>query len=140
MRTRVPVLALALGACSSVAAPDVVLDQPYEIALGYEETQQVGNVVQVTFTGVQSDSRCPGDAVCVWEGNAAITVAVSAGIAAGDTLQLNTALDPQSQDWRGVRVTLLEVLPTPLSGQPIPLESYVVRLRIEPVPKWTLTD
>lgn len=142
MRICTPLLALGLVACASTTTPDNqgFPVQPQEITLTYGEEKQLDeSVVRLGFTDVLEDSRCAVDVVCVWQGNAAVVVTIAAGKGPAYSLTLNTALDPGSADWFGVRITLLEVAPAPLAGQPIPLESYAVRLRVAPVPTRTVT-
>ena len=56
-------------------------EQPGAIALGEETTMSVGDEAAIvdasatlTFAGVVTDSRCPADVVCVWEGEALLGV------------------------------------------------------------------
>ncbi len=137
MRTCTPLLALGLVACASTTTADNqgFLVQPQEITLAYGEEKQLDeNVLRLGFTEVLHDSRCAADVVCVWQGNAAVVVAIAAGKGPAYSLTLNTALEPRAADWFSVRITLLEVTPAPLAGQPIPLQDYAIRLRVEPAP------
>ena len=105
-----------------------------EIVLRYGEERQVpGTVLRVTFGDVLEDSRCPRDVTCVWAGNARVLVGLAAGSGPTHALELNTTVDPHSQDRLGVRVTLLEVTPEPTAGGSIPLSEYQVKLGIEPL-------
>lgn len=137
-------LILALAACSSTTAPasdnDGLIREPVEVTLAYGQVKQIeGSVLSLGFADVLHDSRCPVDVVCIWEGNAAVVVTIAAGKGPSYSLTLNTALEPQFADWFSVRVTLLEVTPAPLAGQPIPPESYAIRLRVEPLPASSLS-
>lgn len=115
------------------AAESVTMTET-EIVLRYgEEKQLPGTVLRVNFGYVLEDSRCPRDVTCVWAGNARVLVGIAAGSGPTHALELNTTLDPRSQDRLGVRVTLLEVTPEPTSGRSIPSSEYRVRLRIEPL-------
>ncbi len=137
MRTCTSLLALGLVACASTTTPDNqgILVQPQEITLAYGEEKQLDeSILRLGFTEVLHDSRCAADVVCVWQGNAAVVVAIAAGKGPAYSLTLNTALEPRAADWFSVRITLLEVTPAPLAGQPIPLQDYAIRLRVEPAP------
>jgi hypothetical protein len=103
------------------------------LAVG-EEVTISGTVVRIGFERVSEDSRCPVDVVCVWEGNAAAEISLTAGSGPTQLRTLHTALDPRFTDFAGVRVTLVDVEPEPYEGEPIPAESYVIRLRLEPLP------
>lgn len=105
-----------------------------EVVLGYGEARTIaGSVVRLSFGDVLEDSRCPMDVTCVWEGNARVVIGIAAGMGPTFGLELNTALEPRSADWNGVRVTLLEVTPAPVSTEPIPLQDYAVRIGVEPL-------
>jgi hypothetical protein len=131
------VAAFALG-CGGSTEPTVDLEAsllaaPTEIVLGYGEEKSVGGTaLRVAFTGVGEDSRCPIDAVCVWQGNAAAELRVSDGRGAPAAIELNTTLEPQAAETHGVRLTLLEVQPAPRAGVPTEPASYTVKVRVEP--------
>ena len=46
---------------------------------------------------------------------------------------MNTSLDPRFADRLGIRVTLLELMPTPWTDVRIEPEDYSVRLKLEPL-------
>ena len=50
---------------------------PFEIALG-EASVLEPEGLQIEFESVKNDSRCPQDAVCVWEGMAEIQLRLTA--------------------------------------------------------------
>jgi hypothetical protein len=95
-------------------------------SLGAEE-------VRGGFGQVLSDSRCPVDAVCVWQGNAEVEVGIRAGMGPTIPLRMNTTLDPRFVDWQGIRVTLLELMPAPRTDVRLRPEDYSVRLKLEPL-------
>jgi hypothetical protein len=76
---------------------------------------------------VPEDSRCPTDVVCVWAGNARVSLALREGPNAegGD---VNSTLQPRTLTRLGYGVELIDVRPGPHSGQALPLEAYIVRL------------
>ena len=118
-----PILLLAACGLSTPTGP--VPDQDGQVEL------RVGDEVTVPKTVVEEDSRCPVDMVCVWEGNAAVELGLTAGSGPTHLHVLNTALEPKAVDFSGVRVTLVGVAPEPREGQPIPEDEYVVTLRLE---------
>lgn len=135
---RTAALALLLAACGLSTGPgeQSLPDQPAEIELGVgEEVTIPGTVLRVAFVGVSEDSRCPVDVVCVWEGNAAVDIGLTAGSGPTQLRVLNTALDPRFTDFGGLRVTLVDVAPEPYEGEPIPPEGYVVRIRVVSAPR-----
>lgn len=111
-----------------------LLDQSGEVVVAYGEEIPVGeSVIRVAFGEVRSDSRCPVDAVCVWQGNAEVEVGIRAGMGPTHALRIDTNLEPRFADWQGIRVTLLELLPVPRTGVRIEPQEYSVRLRLEPL-------
>jgi len=68
-----------LGAIQSCASADVVVAQPgvaFSLPVGQTASLR-GNSTRLTFNQVREDSRCPANAVCVWEGDAKIEVGIS---------------------------------------------------------------
>lgn len=126
--------ALVLG-CGGATEPDVefdatVLSTPTELALRYGEEKHVG-AMRVVFARVVEDSRCPIDAICVWEGNATVELGLAIGSGPTFPLQLSTALEPRSAVWQDVRFTLLEVHPAWRAEEQKRPEDYSVLLRLE---------
>jgi hypothetical protein len=136
MRTPgLPVILVALLACDEgarpVANPDHVLGD--ELTLKVGETAHVTGI-PLTFTAVLSDSRCPGDVVCVWSGNAEAEIAVGPPESTyGPThrLILNSTVGPREGTALGLRLTLIELEPWPVSTRQIPPEDYVITLRVD---------
>lgn len=93
--------------------------------------------IWLTFTGVSSDSRCPVNAKCVWEGDAVVELAVHPGCykegcrAASQLLSLHTTLEPRSGTGWGHTVTLRALVPRPVAGMPIDSSAYVAWVRVE---------
>jgi hypothetical protein len=136
------VVAMALGmwGCGNPAeAPDeryaFLSEGPQEVTIRYgDEVAVNGSVIRVAFGDVLSDSRCPVDVTCVWEGNAKVQLGIRAGMGPTYPLLVNTTLEPRSAAWQGIRLTLLELNPAPRSGGRIEPEEYSVRLKLESLP------
>lgn len=75
MRYRIPAAILVAAACVEPSV-EVPLDQDFELALG-RTVSIAGTPQRVTFEAVPEDSRCPIDAVCVWAGNARVSLRVT---------------------------------------------------------------
>ena len=133
-------LAVAILGCGDQTAPDLnpesaLLPASREIVLEYgEEIRLKGSVIRLSFSEVLEDFRCPVDVTCVWEGNGKVVIGIAAGMGPTHSLTLNTSLEPLSAVWSGIRVTLLELTPTPHTETDILPEEYAVRLRLEPLP------
>jgi len=130
------VLAMA-AACSESTGPeeqrfDALVTAPMEMTLRAGGEKSVGgSVLRLSFGRVLEDSRCPIDAICVWQGNAAVELGIRAGMGPTVPLRVNTTLEPRSVVWNGIRVTLLEVAPAPKASEPIRPEAYSVKVRVE---------
>ena len=137
MKPHVKVVALTLlvTACGLSTGPGAPgEDEPQLVELGYQEEITIpGTVLRVAFLGIEEDSRCPVDVTCVWEGDAAAQIGLTAGSGPTHLHVLHTALEPEAVDFNGVRVTLVAVAPASREGEPIPAEEYVVTLRLEPI-------
>ena len=85
--------------------------------------------ISVTFEAVTEDSRCPRGAQCVWEGNASVRLTLGSG---GETagVILSSALDPRRVAFAGYVVSLRDLVPYPVSEQPLEREPYVARIAI----------
>jgi hypothetical protein len=130
-------LALLVAACglSTDPALEAGSQESRQIAVSIGQDVVVpGTALRVGFLGLESDSRCPTGVVCVWQGDAAAKIGLTAGSGPTHPQVLHTALEPGSVDFGGVRVTLLDVAPWPVDGQPTDPDDYVVTLRVEPAP------
>jgi hypothetical protein len=117
---------LFLAACIS-ASSDVPLEQDFELRPG-QTVSIAGTGQTVTFEAVAEDSRCPSNVVCVWAGNARVSLRLSE--AGRDTsVALNTGLEPHSVGFGKIRFELKSVTPTPRAGTKTAADSYRVTLR-----------
>jgi heat shock protein HslJ len=85
----------------------------------------------VTFATVIGDSRCPSDVVCVWAGDAAITVTLWSGNNSySGELHTNNSSGPQKITLGSYDVTLVELNPYPISTVVINPADYVAVLNV----------
>ena len=121
--------ALALAACGrggSAAALEATLDAPVQLAPG-QSAVVANEKVEVQFTGIASDSRCPSNVTCVWVGEVVVQLAVRSD---GKRTQ-HEIKDMQSARVDGHRVTVLQVLPPRASSEErIAPADYRVTLKI----------
>lgn len=94
--------------------PSATIDDTLTIPLGKQASTRDG-AVRLTFVRLVSESRCPINVVCVWQGDAAVRLH---GIATAGAVEVtvHTALDPKTFSVNGYTVTLLDVLPYPGSA------------------------
>jgi hypothetical protein len=132
-------LTLAAAGCGRLTGPNALSDatSPAEVVLGVGDAVRVDGTLLVRFLGVPADSRCPARVLCVWVGDAAVALTISAGTGPSGSDTLHTTLDPKTVQRSGYTVTLLEVTPYPERPGDIPANAYQVRLRVDdggPVP------
>jgi hypothetical protein len=111
-----------LPSAQEILADSLQLAPGEEVAVG---------LLRLGFREVSSDSRCPVDAVCIWQGNAAVEIWVGLGEGPSHPRTLNSSEAAPSVDFGGFRVTLLAVLPEPRAGIAIPPADYRAAFRVE---------
>ena len=136
-------LALSVG-CGSDAAtdpsrqltPSLALGRPTDerqgIAIPVGQTVVIaGTALQITFNGVESDSRCPIDVVCFWAGDAAVDLSFG-NLTSSGSATLHTTLSPTSTVFGGFRITLLSLAPDQSEENPIDPARYVAYVQATP--------
>ena len=132
-----PWLAVALAAATlvSTAACDESPTGP-SIRVGADVTLAPGSRARVAdtsltlqFDGVDGDSRCPGDAICITGGDALVKVTVIDGSAADRHIELHTGSLAPVRHGRYV-ITLIELSPYPFSSRPFSPGDYRATLRV----------
>jgi hypothetical protein len=120
------ILGTTLIACDASGAQEVEAGDNVTLAPGESATFDVeGRRVEVTFTGVLTDSRCPIDVVCIQMGDALVSLVV-----AGATVEVAF---PVSTEVRvaGVRVVLTDVQPSAKAAETIEPDDYRITLLVE---------
>jgi hypothetical protein len=90
----------------------------------------------LAFAGVENDSRCPVDVVCVWAGDA--TVQFTIGFTNRDImapvrlLELHTGSGPRSASGYGYLVILTRLDPEPRAGMTIKPGDYRATVEVQP--------
>ena len=105
------------------------LDEAFSLEVGQTKLCNC-TAPAITLDGIVSDSRCPEGAMCVWEGEATVRLAIG-----DEWLQLSTHAfsgSAQQKDTLGGFVyTLVDVLPYPVIDQTIPQDDYEISLLVE---------
>jgi len=97
---------------------------PAEVVLGEGQSAELGasgspGAVVVTFRGVTSDSRCPRNVQCVWAGEVVVRLTYAGGATGELSLTLpGSEAAPAAADAGRYRISLLEVTPYPIHGEP----------------------
>ena len=117
----------ALAACDeSITGPSVPLDKTFTMAPG-DILRLEDAAARVQFHGVEGDSRCPADAVCIQGGDAVVRVSVTLDGTRRD-YELHTGnMAPVTYD--GLTIALVELSPYPFSSRTIAPGDYRATLR-----------
>ncbi len=128
MRTFV-LMALLMAGCdgdriAEPTTPTVRVGEEFTLAPG--GTASVRDLGwRVTFDKVSEDSRCPIDAVCVWEGDAVTEVAVVPGTASPEKVQLHTNRTRDRETKIGdAYLRLVRLTPVGRADVPVKPEEY----------------
>jgi len=120
--------AVLLAVACVEPSTEVPLDQDFELSLG-QTVAIAGTAHRVTFEAVSEDSRCPTDAVCVWAGNARVSLRVTAA-GTDSSIALNTGSEPRSATVGSIRLELRGLIPAPRAATPTPPDAYRATLRV----------
>lgn len=115
-------LCLLFPACSGPTAPTVPLN--HEFTLAPAEAALIEEIgLMVRFLGVQGDSRCPADAVCIQGGDARVKIEAASLRAGAESYDLHTGdMRPVQHD--GVTISLVQLMPYPFSSRTIQPDDY----------------
>jgi hypothetical protein len=123
---------VALASCGATQSP-----QPQSIELGAEVTlapgasaafKPAGIVVQ--FVGIAADSRCPRDVTCMWAGEVKAIISIRNAQQPPVRHEMLEGGHATSGDYR---ISLVRVLPEPVSSAKIPPENYRATLQLQKI-------
>ena len=121
---------LGLSGCSSSrqpTGPTAALDEEFTLAPG-GRIRIGGTAISLQFQHVDSDSRCPDDAICVLGGDAEVRIGVDEnGRVSGYELHTGTMAPVRHDD---LVISLVALSPYPFSARPIAPSDYRVTLRV----------
>jgi hypothetical protein len=121
---------LAVGCGSATGPSDVALAEEFTLAPA-EWVRIRGEGLTVAFDSVLSDSRCPTNARCVWEGDAVVALTLSQPGRPRATVELHTsARFARTAVYGDFEVALTGLEPQPPDGNPIPQTAYRATLRV----------
>ena len=124
----------AFAACADAPVfevPQYSSVQPFDVVLAPGDRVVVDDTFTVLFSDVTEDSRCPTDVECVWQGNAAVVLKLTAGSGPAFTMTLNTGVPSDTGEYAGYRIRLTDLDPKPVSTRSIQRAEYRARLHIE---------
>ncbi len=117
--------------CASPPGPVVPGDT---LRVPYGRAADAGNGTRVTLVRVVDDSRCPINALCIWEGSASVVLRFErTGAATTDTtLHTNARTGPTTYTYGGATYTLFGLTPFKVAGQELPKpEEYTALLTMK---------
>lgn len=134
--------AASVAACSSAASPG--RDDPSQpstsqsagrvdtlsIQLGQAATADGGRL-EVRFDARVADSRCPANAVCVWQGDAHAQIITRVAAGAPVTSALHSALDPKKVAVDRYTISMIGMTPYPGTGRDAETPMLIVRVSSE---------
>jgi hypothetical protein len=127
LRLRIAVLAALLlagaGCLKNPTDPDAVVGKPFELKAGSVSTLPDG--ARLRFERVQSDSRCPMDAFCVWAGDATISVTLNPAKGSAESREMHTQPTGSQISYASYTITLTALAPYPRSSQETPSAGYI---------------
>jgi len=136
--TRSAGLALLLLAAGPAACGSSSPTKPETFDVGEEFTLAAGasgaardGSFEVTFVGVTEDSRCPSDAQCIWAGEVKLKLALKAG---SNEVPEREVKETESTTLAGRKLTVVRVLPYPVSTRRIAPEDYRATFRVAAIP------
>ena len=137
LSTKIIILTLTIVLCllggqtifgGSIGLPltiDQNLDVPLEVHVG--NNLLFTNGVQISILNVE-DSRCPADVLCIWQGEAKISLNVIKDSKNLGNFVLSTLKEKSIQRFDNFTIKLVEVEPYPNSKKEIMLSDYVITL------------
>jgi hypothetical protein len=130
MGTLMFVIMLAmLGAAPAIAGRgvDVPLAQPFDLKIG-EQVTIAGQGLELGFSEVLSDSRCPRNAQCFWAGAATIRITVEKKPDRRETFTLRLPNSDERVTYGRYSISLKDLKPYPEADRQQRREDYVATL------------
>ncbi len=104
-------------------------DDSTTVSLNYKESIFINDEFSISFDGVNNDSRCPIDVVCVWAGNAEVVLKIRNKNFEKNFI-LNSYLYPRTIVYDQYEIELTKVLPERKSQIELMQSDYSIHLKI----------
>ena len=128
--------AAAAGCGNGTTEPELIENAATVVSVGDTVQLRLGEAASVASSGlrvqfreVESDSRCPIDALCVWAGDAQIEIAIG-NASTTHEYDLHSFLEPKEVTHGGYRFRLVEVGPARRSTETPRPTDYFIRLAV----------
>ncbi len=109
---------------------EVKIGSEFELSINHSAEIKSEDIT-VTFFNVTSDSRCPSDVTCIWQGQAGIEFGVQKG-GVESTVSLSIGGDsiPEESIFDAYLIQLVDLSPYPISTKIIQPEDYTATIKI----------
>ena len=109
---------------------DANLDSEFVLQIN-QSAEIKSEELKITFLNVTSDSRCPADVTCIWQGQADIEISVQKGDQ-DSTLSLSIGGDssPEESIFDLYLIQLVDISPYPISTENIQPDEYTATIKI----------
>ena len=103
-----------------------------EFLLQFNQSAEIKSEdITITFLNVTSDSRCPSDVTCVWQGQAGIELNVQKGEEESTvSLSIGGDSNPNESIFNSYLIQLVDLNPYPVSTKTIQPEEYTATINI----------
>jgi hypothetical protein len=105
------------------------LNQEFDLPFGHKAVLKPEEL-EIVFSSVVEDSRCPKGEQCITSGNGAIELAVRKAAKSAVIIKLNTEKEPQEELVEGSDIKLLDLKPYPGKGKTGSPQDYVATLLV----------
>lgn len=104
-------------------------DDSTKVKIGFKESILVNDDITISFVGVNSDSRCPIDVICVWAGDAEIVMNIKKQNLEKNFI-LHSFLYPRTIVFEQYQIELKNVFPQRKSNVQLQQSDYFIELNI----------
>lgn len=103
-----------------------------EFVLQFNQSAEIKSEdIKITFLNVTSDSRCPSDVTCIWQGQAGIEIDVQKGeVESSISLSIGGDSSPEESIFNAYLIQLVDLSPYPISTKNIQPEDYTATIKI----------
>ena len=100
------------------------------VSLKYGETLFINDELEIGFSDVPTDSRCPIDAMCVWAGDGEVKLNLKKD-GSSKSISLHTTLEPKITLIDNYEIRLNQLLPSRRASEQIKPEQYIIEIKIK---------
>jgi len=129
----ITLVSLGQGSFAQSSAPiSIEANLDSEFALQVNQSAEIKSEdMKITFLNITSDSRCPSDVTCIWQGQAGIELDVQKGeVESTVSLSIGGDSSPEESIFNSYLIQLVDLSPYPISTKNIQPEDYTATIKI----------